>query len=116
MFSALRDRPFVAMTAVASILGMHYYILEIAMPLWVVGHTSAPKSLVSVLMVLNTGVVIAFQVLVARRVVTTAAAIRATILSGFLFLACCIAFGASASTAASLATVLLCLAALLQVM
>lgn len=55
-------------------------------PLWVVGHTSAPKALVAVLMVVNTGVVIGFQVLVARRVTTPAAAVRASVLSGVLLL------------------------------
>lgn len=115
MFLALRDVPFVVMTLVTAVLAMHYWILEIAMPLWLVEHTSAPKSLVAILMVVNTGVVIAFQVLVSRRVVTVPAAVRATALSGVLFVGCCITFGASAGRSAAVAVVLLAAATLLQV-
>lgn len=115
MFLAMRDLPFVTMTLVNAVLSIHYWVLEIAMPLWVVEHTEAPKWLVAVLMVVNTGVVIACQVMVARRVVTPTAAVRAALLSGVLFLAGCIAFGASGSATVALAVVLLVLAALLQV-
>ena len=115
MFLALRDVPFVVMTLVSAVLAIHYWILEIAMPLWVVEHTEAPKSLVAVLMFVNTGVVIAFQVLVARRVTTPATAVRASLLSGLLFLAACVAFGASGGQTVAVAVVLLVAAALLQV-
>ena len=115
MFLAVRDLPFVAMTLVTSVLSIHYWILEIAMPLWVVEHTDAPKSLVSVLMFVNTGAVIAFQVAVARRVTTPAIAVRASIFAGAAFLAGCVAFGASGSQTVVGAAVLLVLAALLQV-
>jgi hypothetical protein len=69
-----------------------------------------------VLMVLNTCAVIGFQVLVARRVTTPAAAVRASIFSGVLFLLCCVAFGASAGRAVGAAVVLLVVAAGLQVL
>jgi MFS family permease len=115
MFLAARDLPFVAMTLVSAVLGMHYFILEIAMPLWVVSHTSAPRWLVSALLVVNTVIVVACQVLVAKRVVTVAAGIRASVLSGVLFVACCVAFGASGSAPVSVAVALLLVATLLQV-
>src|SRR5205085_9968390 len=83
--------------------------------LWVVGHRSARRSLVAVLMVVNTGVVIVFQVLVARRVVTLASAVRASVLSGVLFLGCCVAFGASDGRGVAVAVALVCVATLLQV-
>ena len=51
-------RPYVSVTLVGSVLAVHYQLLEVAMPLWVVEHTTAPRSLVAVLMVINTGVVI----------------------------------------------------------
>jgi MFS family permease len=67
-------------------------------------------------MVVNTGVVIVFQVLVARRVVTMGAAVRASAFSGVLFLGCCVAFGASEGRAVTVAVVLVCVATLLQVL
>jgi MFS family permease len=116
MFLALRDWPFVSVTLVGAVLAVHYQLLEVAMPLWVVEHTTAPRSLVAVLVVLNTGVVIGCQVLVARRVTTPAAAVRASVLSGVLFLLCCVAFGASAGRATAAAVLLLVVAMVLQVL
>ena len=116
MFLALRDWPFVTVTLVGAVLAVHYQIIEVAMPLWVVGHTSAPKALVAALMVVNTGVVIGFQVLVARRVTTPAMAVRASVLSGVLLLLSCVAFGASAGRAAAAAVVILVVAMSLQVL
>lgn len=116
MFLAARDWPFVGVTLVGAVLAVHYQLLEVAMPLWVVEHTTAPRSLVAVLVVVNTGVVIGFQVLVARRVVTPAAAVRASLLAGVLFLLCCIAFGASAGRTTAVAVVILVVAMVLQVL
>ena len=43
MFHALRDVPFVALTLVSAVLSMHYWIIDLAMPLWVVNETDAPR-------------------------------------------------------------------------
>ena len=115
MFHALRDLPFVALTLVTSVLAVHYWIVEIAMPLWVVNETDAPKALVAVLAIVNTVIVVGCQVAVARRVDSMAAAARATALSGVLFLLTCLAFGLSAGTGVAVAVVCLVAAALLQV-
>jgi hypothetical protein len=115
MLHALRDVPFVAVAAVSSVLAMHYWILELALPLWVVNNTEAPRSVVAVLMVVNTVMVVLFQVAVARRVASVEAAVRSTLLSGVLFLVACAAFGASAGVSATLAVGLLALGALVHV-
>jgi MFS family permease len=115
MLHALRDLPFVSVAAISSVLAMHYWILELAIPLWVVNRTDAPRALVAVLMVVNTVVVVLFQVAVARRVATIESAVRATVLSGVLFLVACLAFGASASLSATLAVAVLTLGALVHV-
>lgn len=116
MLHALRDLPFVAVAAVSSVLTMHYWILELALPLWVVNHTDAPRATVAVLLVVNTVVVVLFQVAVARRVGTVQAGIRATLLSGVLFLVACAVFGLSAGVPATLAVALLGLGALVHVL
>jgi MFS family permease len=115
MFHALRDLPFVALTLVTSVLAVHYWIVEIAMPLWVVNETDAPKALVAVLAIVNTVIVVACQVAVARRVDSMTAAARATVLSGVLFLLTCLAFGLSAGAGVAVAVACLVAAALLQV-
>lgn len=115
MFAALRDLPFVAVMLVGAVLSMHYWIVEIAMPLWVVDHTDAPRWLVAVLAVLNCVTVVSFQVYVARRVSTVRSAVRGVLLSGVLFVIACGVFGVSGSATAVGASLLLGLAALLHV-
>ena len=115
MLHALRDVPFVTVAAVSSVLAMHYWILELAIPLWVVNETDAPRTLVAVLMVVNTVVVVAGQVAVAKRVATVDTAIRATLLSGLLFVAACLAFGVSGRVSASVAVGFLVLGSLIHV-
>ena len=116
MTAALRDLPFVAVVAATSVLTMHYWILEIAVPLWVVGHTEAPRALVAVLLVINTVIVVVAQVAVARRVATVQTAVRATVLSGVLFLAACAVFGTTdGMSSAVTASVVLVLASLIAV-
>lgn len=115
MFAAARDLPFVTLTLVTAVLNMHYWIIEIAMPLWVVDHTTAPRWIVSVLVVLNTGTVVLGQVLVARRVVSAPTAVVATVVSGVLFLAACGLFGLSGSVGMVAACAVLVAAALAEV-
>ncbi len=115
MLHALRDLPFVTVAGVSSVLAMHYWILELAIPLWVVDHTEAPRALVAVVMVVNTVMVVLFQVSLAKRVTTVDAAVGATLLSGLLFVVACAVFGASAGVSAGLATALLLGGALIHV-
>ncbi len=115
MTAALHDLPFVAVVAVSSVLTMHYWILEIAVPLWVVGHTDAPRALVAVLLIINTVVVVVAQVAVARRVATVAAAVRATVVSGLLFVVACAVFGITDGMSAVMASAVLVLASLVAV-
>jgi MFS family permease len=115
MLTALRDVPYVAVVLASAVLTMHFWILEIALPLWVVNHTEAPRWIVSVLMVVNTGAVVLAQVAVARRVGTVSGAVRATMLSGVLFLAACLVFGTTSRMAAGVAAVVLVLGAAVHV-
>jgi MFS family permease len=62
----LRDLPYVVVTFLAGIIAMHFVIIEVGIPLWVATHTAAPKSMVAVLLLLNTAAVALFQVRLAR--------------------------------------------------
>lgn len=64
--AVVRDRPYVAATLLSGILSMHFVVMELGIPLWISEHTRAPRSMVAVLLVLNTVVVALFQVRVAR--------------------------------------------------
>ena len=64
----LADRAFVGYAAHNALLSMQYMILLLPLPLWIVGHTRAPGWSVGALLLLNTFIVIAFQVRVGRNV------------------------------------------------
>ncbi|MEU8304351.1 MFS transporter [Actinomadura sp. NPDC048955] len=65
---ALRDRPYLALTAIDGIMAVQFKVLTVALPLWLVGATTAPRWLVSGTMVLNTVMVIVFQVRASRSI------------------------------------------------
>ncbi|MEW5629307.1 MFS transporter [Streptomyces hydrogenans] len=109
----LRDRPYLAVTALNAIVNMLYVVLEVALPLWLTGHTSAPRPLVGVLLVLNTVLVVALQVRASRGVTELPAAARAFRVGGLLTALACAAAAAAAHRAPAVATVILLAAVLL---
>jgi MFS family permease len=115
MLSAARDLPFVAVTLTMSVLAMHYWIIQVAMPLWIVERTDAPRWMVSLLVALNTAVVVLGQVAVARRVATPRRAVTASAVSGLLLLGACSLFGLSGNVGPVACVVLLLGAALMHV-
>ncbi|MEI2648118.1 MAG: MFS transporter [Dermatophilaceae bacterium] len=93
-----RDVPYVLSTALVAIFAMHFMVFEIAVPLWVAGHTEAPKWLVAAMFILNTVAVALLQVRLSRQSATVANAgpsmARAGVLVGLGFV--CIAAAATA--------------------
>ena len=71
---ALRDRPFLAVTFVTSLLSMHQIVLSLVVPLWIVGHTHAPRVLVSAVLVTNMALTALLAVRFSRDVDTAAPA------------------------------------------
>jgi hypothetical protein len=61
-----RDLPFVAATLLTAVLFMHFVVLEIGIPLWISEHTTAPTSMVAILLGVNTIAVAVFQVRMSR--------------------------------------------------
>ncbi|GAA4510009.1 hypothetical protein GCM10023191_072050 [Actinoallomurus oryzae] len=51
---ALRDRPYLLLTALEGIMAVQFKVLTVAVPLWLVEATTAPRWLVSGTMVVNT--------------------------------------------------------------
>ena len=71
-------------------------ILLLPLPLWIVGHTRAPGWSVGALLLLNTFIVIAFQVRVGRNVRHDQAGRRGLRRAGLLFAVSCCAIGFTA--------------------
>ncbi len=90
-----RDLPYVVMTALMAAMAVQYAIIDVGVPLWVDNYTSAPRWSISLLFVMNTLVVVLFQVAVSRRVETVAVAARVASISGLVFWLACMIFAAS---------------------
>ncbi|MEU3692277.1 MFS transporter [Streptomyces narbonensis] len=74
--SPWRDRGFLAFTAGDGVFFLHDSILQVALPLWIVHATDAPVGLAPLLLVLNSALVVVFQVPLSRFGATTEAARR----------------------------------------
>lgn len=110
-----RDRRYVTLTALNVVVFMHFSLLEFAVPLWVVGHTEAPRALVGVMLAINTLAVAFLQVRIARRVPDLTAAARAFRVSALALSAACLLFALSAERSPAESVVILLLAASVHV-
>ena len=116
MTLVFRDRPFLVMTALMAAMAVQYSILDIGVPLWLTTQTSAPRVMVSVLFVINTTVVVLYQVAVSRRVETIAVAARVISWSGLVFFAACVLFALAQGRSPLWAAVVFVVAALAHVL
>ncbi|MEV0800154.1 MFS transporter [Kribbella sp. NPDC050281] len=112
---ALRDRGYLAVAALNAAMSIHYAIFDVAIPLWVVDHTEAPRWMVAVTLIINTVVVALFQVRSSRGISDLTTAARATRTAGLLLLASMILFAGASWGNAAVAVGLLALGALVQV-
>lgn len=61
-----RDVPYVVATLLTSVLFMHFVVIEIGIPLWISQHTTAPTSMVGIMLAINCIAVGLFQVRLSR--------------------------------------------------
>jgi MFS family permease len=85
-WGALRDRPYIVLTLLDGVMAIQYRVLTAAVPLWLVDRIMAPGWSVSVVMLVNTAIVVLFQVRVSRGITTPAVGGRAFRRAGFAFL------------------------------
>ncbi|MEU6222138.1 MFS transporter [Streptomyces sp. NPDC047042] len=111
----LRDRPYVVVTLLNTVLLLRMPLLSLGIPLWITERTDAPAWVVSALFVLNTGAVMVFQVRMARGVSGISSATRAVRRSGWVMLAACAVFALSAGLSPWVAVGVLVAGAVLQV-
>lgn len=97
-WTALRDRPYLALSLLDGVLSIQYRVLTVALPLWVVGATSAPHWMISAAVVVNTALIILMQVAVGRRVDSPRRAGVALRRSGWAFCAACAAIAWAAGS------------------
>ncbi|MEV3988628.1 MFS transporter [Streptomyces sp. NPDC049837] len=93
--SVLRDRPYALVTFLNMVMLLRMPLISLALPLWIAERTAAPGWTVSVLLVLNTGAVMLFQVRTAAAVTGLVSAVRTVWSGGALMLASCAVFALS---------------------
>jgi MFS family permease len=94
--AALKDRPFVAYTVLSGAMYMQYLVLALLLPVWVVFHTNAPRWSAAAFMVINTALVVLYQVRVGKTVQTIKQGGAAFRRAGVIFLVSCSAMGLAA--------------------
>ncbi|MFI6759496.1 MFS transporter [Micromonospora sp. NPDC050417] len=112
---ALRDRPFLAFTVLDGMMSMHFGLLNIALPLWIAQHTDAPHWLISVLLLVNTTVIVLFQVRASRGTEQLTGAARAARRAGLAIAGACLLYAVSGGVPTPVAVGLLVAGALVHV-
>jgi MFS family permease len=93
--SPYRDRRYLSLTVLTGIFCLHFGLAEIGLPLWILHSTDAPIAMVSVVLILNTIIVIAFQIPLSRGTNDIRHAGKVIALSGVLMAAACFVYAAS---------------------
>ncbi|MEU6933837.1 MFS transporter [Streptomyces sp. NPDC046374] len=97
---ALKDRPYLLITAIDGVMAVQFKVLTVAIPLWLAEATSAPRWLIGGTMLVNTVIVIALQVRASRGIDSPAAGARAYRRAGVAFLVSCALVSLAAGTPA----------------
>lgn len=108
--SPLRDRTYLAATALNAVMTMQFGMLTVGVPLWVAGWTTAPAVTIAALLAVNTVLVSLLQVWAARRAHDLPAAGRSVARAGLLLAAACGLYSAATSGGATLVVAVLALA------
>jgi MFS family permease len=112
--AALKDRPFLGYTVLSGAMYMQYFVLSLLLPVWVVYHTHAPRWSVSAFVIVNTVLVVLFQVRIGKTVQTIKQGGTAIRRAGVIFLVSCSAMGLATGIPAWAALLLLAAAAVLH--
>lgn len=112
----LRDRPFVVVALLNAVLVMNGGILTVALPIWIAERTDAPTWVYSGVLILNTAMVVLFQVRASRSSEDVAGGARALQRCGILLAACCLVFAMAAGQPPWVAVIVLAVGALVHVL
>ncbi len=106
-WEAFRDKPFVLFAALNALLIMHDGIATVVLPLWIAERTNAPVPVYAAILLLNTVMVVLFQVRASRGSNDVAGGVRALRTSGLLLAGCCMLYALAAGQPAWVAVVVL---------
>jgi MFS family permease len=106
--TALRDRRYLSLTALNGVLMLQLTMLTLAIPLWLLHDTHAPRAMVGSVLAVNTILVVLLQIPFGRRASSLTTAGRQMAWAGVAFATCCllVAVSGTTHTAALAATIL----------
>lgn len=105
--SPWRDPRYLLLSVLSAIFGMQFGVAELGVPLWITEHTDAPEVMFAVLLIVNTTLVVLFQVRASRGTHDLRIAGRASITAGWLMAAACIVYALAAGAPVWVAIVVL---------
>lgn len=114
-FEALKDKKYLGATLLNGIMSLHFIIQSVAIPLWVVRETNAPRWWVSVIMLVNTISVVLFQVRASKGSGDVKDGARMFSRAGLLIAVGCLLYALSSGVSAILASIILVLASVVHV-
>lgn len=91
-FVALKDWRFLAATILNGMVGLHFVIQGVALPLWILHATHVPNWWVSVLFVINTVMVTALQIRFSKEGTDLLSSVKKYRLGTIYLLACCVIY------------------------
>lgn len=93
--SPWRNPQYLLFALLTGVFAVQFSLEEVGVPLWVAHDTAAPRSILSVLLITNTAIVIAFTVRLSRNTHRMRMAGRANALAGGLFVVTCLVYAAA---------------------
>jgi MFS family permease len=111
---AFTDWPFLTITVLNAVLTLQFGLMEVGLPLWIAGHTRAPRILVSVVFLVNTVMIVFLQVRSSRRIDSVGAAGRAARRSGILLGAACLIYASAGQSGVWLAASVILVGSIVQ--
>lgn len=105
--SPWRDPRYLLLSVLSAVFGMQFGVAEFGVPLWITQNTNAPEVMVAVLLIVNTTLVVLFQVRASRGTHDVATAGRVTLVAGWLMVAACLIYALAAGLPAWAAIVIL---------
>ncbi|HEX5634706.1 MAG TPA: hypothetical protein VFX50_15795, partial [Gemmatimonadales bacterium] len=109
--SPWRDPRYLLLTALSAVFGMQFGVGEVGVPLWIANETAAPDVLVAVVLILNTVIVVLFQVPLSRGTHDLRRAGRVSAIATWLMTAACLVYAAASGLPAWFAVAVIVLAA-----
>jgi MFS family permease len=111
---ALRDYPYIALTLLDGVLAIQAQVQTVAIPLWLTSFTAAPRWILAASVVINTVMVVIFQVRASRQITSAHQGGRAMRRAGFTLLVSCIAISLTGHLGAVGAAALILAAVVIQ--